>query len=227
MRRPDKNFSIGQEENLPKRRKEAYEGSIWPSIPAFFERGIEKYEKLLGVSMAELKGKLVLDIGSGPNEIFSKEAKKKGVKVISLSPELKHEDIREMSRGSFLDTFYAGGKQRKSVAGIVQELPFQNEAFDAEVSLYGGIHYLPLLESEYRLALSEIIRTLRPGGAAYLFPVNIEADDKDAFMKFLEGFSSQADIQIDFIEKSSSARPNLNLYKIVLVKKQKNNDGKN
>lgn len=131
----------GGDENLEERRKRAYEGSIGPSITPF-ERGVAKYERWLGITMEELEGKRVLDIGSGPEEVFSKEAKKRGVEIISLSPELKYEDIREITKGGFMDIFTKGCWQKKSVASIVQELPFTDETFDVEVSSYGGIHYL-------------------------------------------------------------------------------------
>ena len=178
--------------------------------------GINKYEKWLGISIEELKGKLVLDIGSGPEEIFSKEAKREGVDVVSLSPELKHEDIREITKGNFLDIFRKGRWQKKSVAGIVQELPFENETFDVEVSLYGGMHYLPYLESEYRLAFKEIIRTLKSGGKAYLYPVNVQEEDEEKFKTLLQELSISADIELVLVEKSD--RTANNLYRIVILK---------
>lgn len=114
MEKLNRNPLTGREENLEQRRIRAYEGSVGPSVFELLERGVEKYEKYLGFSLDELRGKTVLDIGSGPNEIFSGEAKKRGVKVFSLSPELKHEDIRKITRGGFWDFFKKRGKWQKS-----------------------------------------------------------------------------------------------------------------
>lgn len=208
---------VGKAENLAKRRKISYEGSIGPSM--IFERGIEKYEKLLGLPIQEMKGQLVLDIGSGPEEVFSKEVKKKGINVVSLSPELKYGDMRKSAKGNFFDFlhkgFGQGRRQKKSVGGIIQELPFKDETFDSEVSLFGGIHYLPYLKSEYELAFTEIIRTLKRGGRAYLYPVNVRDEDKAAFLQLLEELSSQADFKFDLVEKFDD----IDMYRVVLIKK--------
>jgi len=215
----------GKAESLEEGRERAYEGSIGPSI--VFERGIERYEKLLGLPTQEMKGQLVLDIGSGPEEVFSKEAKKKGFKVVSLSPELKYEDIRKSTKGNFFVFLHKGfgkGKwQKRSAGGITQELPFKNETFDTEVSLYGGIHYLPYLKSEYRMAFGEILRTLKHGGKAYLYPVNIRDEHKEDFFKLMQELSPQADFIIDLVEKSFSST---NMYRVVLIKKIADNRGK-
>lgn len=105
------------------------------------------------------------------------------------------------------------------MAGLVQELPFRDESFDVEVSLYGGIHYLPYLESEYRSAFKEIIRTLKPSGKAYLFPVNVNEKDKDSFQRLLQEFSSQTqiDAQFDLVEKRPTTGDNI--YRVILIKK--------
>src|SRR3989344_8831514 len=52
------------------------------------DRSMERYNELLGISIEELKGKTVLDLGSGLTERFAKEMVTKGVNVVSVNPDL-------------------------------------------------------------------------------------------------------------------------------------------
>src|SRR3990167_7196798 len=53
------------------------------------DRDFSDYCLYLNLKPDELIGKKVLDLGSGKREIFSKEAAKNGIEVISVSPALK------------------------------------------------------------------------------------------------------------------------------------------
>lgn len=157
------------------------------------------YRELLGLPPdKELKGKLILDIGSGTKEIFSKEASKKGIKVVSLSPQLSVNWARKLLKNNFIDWWRWRGR---SVAGIAQELPFKDDVFDAEVSLAGVPGYLPSFTSEYRAAFKEIVRTLKPGGTAYLYPIVTTVYKSGDVEKILDEFSDVADIKLKLVEK--------------------------
>ena len=135
------------------------------------ERSLEHYKEVLRLPVEDWKGKLVLDIGSSADERFSKQAAQKGIKVISLNPELKESEILNLSKASIWDSLRWKKKQRKSAAGIAQELPFKDNSFDAEVSVFGIPAYLPPYESEYHTTFKEIIRTLKHGSSAYFYPI--------------------------------------------------------
>ncbi|HTE48876.1 MAG TPA: methyltransferase domain-containing protein [Candidatus Paceibacterota bacterium] len=126
--------------------------------------GLARYQEVLGIDVAEMKGKLVLDIGSGKSEKFSKEAAKIGIKVVSMSPHLKNKDA------ALTDEFLQDW-QKSSVAGKAQEMPFIDDTFDYEVALYSVPYYLPFNQEEYKIFFKEVIRTLKPGGSAYFAPI--------------------------------------------------------
>ena len=73
------------------------EPEVWGFIPDTinhemmpkFGRGLESYEKQLMMNRSELEGKVILDLGSGPELKFATDLKIVGVSahVISMSPD--------------------------------------------------------------------------------------------------------------------------------------------
>ena len=126
--------------------------------------GLKDYQGELGIDVKEMEGKLVLDIGSGKNEKFSKEAAPIGIKVVSMSPHLKLKDAA-------LTEEFLKDWQKRSLAGRAQEMPFKDSTFDYEVALFSVPYYLPYDQEEYKVFFKEVIRTLKPGGSAYLSPI--------------------------------------------------------
>lgn len=153
-----------------KRLKVSKETSIYHGDRMDFEY----YEKVLGLSLEDLKGKRVLDIGGAPNGTFAKEATNHGVNVVTMNPNIDLGD-----RGFTVLDRMLGRDQvpngpdvaTKPVGGLAQELPFADNSFDIEISVGSVPVYLPRFESEYRDAFNEIVRTLKPGGKAFLFPI--------------------------------------------------------
>lgn len=144
-----------KEKSLPIRRK------IKETISLPTDRDIHEYEKYLGLNLSGMKGDLVLDIGSSNTETFSKQAAELGIKVVSINPKLKKERIR--------NKITTGPKN--SVAGRAQEMPFTDNVFDYEVALFSVPVWIPSDFEEYKKFFSEIVRTLKPGGKGYIFPV--------------------------------------------------------
>ncbi len=141
------------------------------------ESSLADYLGKFDLSEDELRGKKVLDIGSSVQAKFASEARDKGIEVISLNPEFASERIG--MKMSMREKGLAG------VAALAQELPFPDNTFDREVSLHGVPGYLPEFVSEYRLAFQEMIRTLKPGGEAKLFPVSDKLAESQEFKSLL------------------------------------------
>jgi ubiquinone/menaquinone biosynthesis C-methylase UbiE len=167
----------------------------------------------LDLSEAELRGKKILDIGSSRHAKFAREAESKDIEVISLNPELAIEKVG--LKRAIKET--AEQKGLPGVAALAQELPFPDNTFDLEVSLYGVPGYLPKFVSEYQLAFQEIIRTLKPGGEAKLFPISDKLAGTEEFKSLLAGLSgAEAGLVLEDLPGSSDDQR----YRLVIRKKK-------
>ena len=135
------------------------------------ERGLETYQDYLGIKKEDLRGKDILDLGSGETERFSRELKAAGIdaNVICVNPDYSIERFRKAN--SALPDW-----QKKSVAAIAQELPFKDECFDEVFAVYS----ITVFASPSKIGgnieatkrwLSEIVRVLKPGGEARIMPL--------------------------------------------------------
>lgn len=161
------------------------------------ERGFKWYAERLGFSVEDLRGKFVLDIGSSDKERFSKEVAEQGITVVSMNPELADKRIRRLLLKNKGVNWKGQRWSKKSVAGIVQELPFRENAFDAAVAYYSVPVYLPPFESEYRAALVEVLRVLKPGGAAYFFPIFERLKESKIFESIRKDLAASAEITLE------------------------------
>lgn len=140
---------------------------------AITDREIQYYRLYLGLDLSAMKGKKVLDIGSGINETFSKDAAHFGIEVVSMAPHLKELPKAPYERNQFFKNW-----QENSVAGRAQQQPFADNSFDFEVALYSVPLYLPennkgtTNKTELMRFLKEIVRTLKSGGKAIIYPVD-------------------------------------------------------
>ncbi len=168
------------------------------------ERGLKDYEGYLGFKGEELKGKIVLDLGSGETELFSRELSQStpDVKVIALNPDYSAERFRKTMES-------IPGWQRKSVAAIGQELPFKDEMFDRIYALYSvtafSSPHLQLGNPEAaRQWMSEIVRVLKPGGEARLAPIltsTEEAVRKGDYKELINGLEEQGlEVKVEMIK---------------------------
>lgn len=157
------------------------------------DNGLFAYEQYLNFPTEKYFGGKVLDIGAGYGERFNIEAASEGVEVISLNPELKREGAREM-REEIMESKHAD--LAESIAGLAQELPFKNGTFDGVTSLCGVPRYLERSLAEYRQAFSEIMRVLKPGGQAYIYPIDHEKVEGEDVIELVEGIDQVSEVEI-------------------------------
>lgn len=136
------------------------------------ERDLENYEGYLGFKREDLKGKVVLDLGSGETELFSRDLKRAEIDadVIALNPDYSIKRFRKTVEK-------IPDWQRKSVAAIGQELPFNDGVFDRifglySVTVFSDPHPQFGNPEAAKRWLAEIMRVLKPGGEARLAPIS-------------------------------------------------------
>jgi SAM-dependent methyltransferase len=124
-------------------------------------RGLSEYERSLMFSREELRGKTVLDLGSGPLNKFSEELKGADIEanVIALSPAFFYEEKRTKAREN--------SPEGNMVAGLGQELPFKEGSFDYIFALHVFDH--TSMEIRKKMIL-EVAKALKEGGVAKFGP---------------------------------------------------------
>lgn len=162
----------------------------------------EEVREMLNLPIDEMKGMRGLDIGSGSEGVFSKEAEKHGIDVVSLNP----------ASGTLFNSNERKKHYGKTVSGLVQEMPFKDDTFDFEISYLAIPFYLERHEQEYRDAFSEIIRTLKPGGIAYFYPILPLLQEDETFGKIISDFSEQADIALELVPGTAQK------YRMIITK---------
>jgi SAM-dependent methyltransferase len=148
------------------------------------KRGIESYEIILKFKIEDLIGKDILDIGIGFGK-FQKECRYYQEKnkdhffnVIGTDPVYYDHDIYLKNNSAFDDDFrehISDQKNRENIISAINEiLPFRNNSFDAVLNCWSSISYYWLnyekekQEQMLKQMFNEIIRVLKPGGAAYI-----------------------------------------------------------
>lgn len=140
-------------------------------------RSFEAYKYFLDLKEDDLKGKRILDLGSGKGEEFKEGVKINNIdaEVISLNPKLGLE-TKEGGMARRVST------KEKVVAGISQELPFQDKTFDLILSLDAVPLYLSGQngDEEYMESFREIDRVLRDGGMMKIYPIKKYQFEKES-----------------------------------------------
>ena len=139
-------------------------------------RELAAYEAQLQFDREDLKGKKVLDLGAGPELKFAKELKESGIDadVISLSPDFADEKYRKKAQRSF--------PEGKTITGVGQALPFQDESFDKIFAFHVDEH---LSQGAFFGVVAEMARVLRGGGEAKLGPTLNIPGEWDSYQDIL------------------------------------------
>jgi len=173
----------------------------------------KEYCAVFDLEPNELKDKMILDVGSGTRESFSKEAAKYGAKVVSLSPELKKWFKRRLAKGViFPDKRW----QKASVAARAQEMPFAEESFDYVLASW-SVPYYSLDEKDGNLSVEEMIRVLKPGGKLGLYPFAREKTEN--LDEIIEKYHCTVvkDDAVLIIEKANAETPEVSLDASAIV----------
>ena len=140
---------------------------------ADYNRSLREYEYYLEFSRKDLQGKTILDVGSGKELLFSREAREAGITVISMNPELGKDETMRKKLTKKLPWYRnkrlkAGVDEARSrtMAARAQAIPLQDESVDVITGLFSATSYIKDPE-ELKQAFDEMMRVLKPGGNAY------------------------------------------------------------
>ena len=187
-------------------------------------RSLEEYVTYTGFPFKELKGKKVLDIGSSSTQRFADEAAKHKITVVSLSPDLRLKEYRKRLEEHKKNKPKRSRSYRRkwkelAIAAIAENLPFKDSSFDAEVGLMSITNYWNNMD-QYKRGFAEIIRTLKPGGKAYLYPITKDFYFSEDFHKMLDSF--RVHIIFESLETEADERTEKDLYvdkRLIIEKK--------
>lgn len=156
-------------------------------------RSAEEYFRELGIPKEFLRGKKILDIGSGLNQ-FAQDLKPENLDLTSidafyaLTPEQREEVFEDLTPDNFkilkkdLERITAEEKDSHLVGGRAESLPFQDEVFDVVLAEYSMPHYAESFE-QMREFFFEVARVLKSGGEARIYPMRIrpgsEVEERD------------------------------------------------
>lgn len=120
----------------------------------------------LAIKLSVKVGSRVLDAGCGEGNVAIYLAKNHGLKVVGL--DLLDFNVSNAKANA------ASQSQSKNVTfqvGTYMQLPFANDSFDALYTMETLVH-----APDYRKALSEFVRVLKPGGKLALFEYTLKPE---------------------------------------------------
>lgn len=134
------------------------------------DRDLEKYSRAFHLEPKDLSGKKILDIGSGSQGTFARQANKLHAEVFSLSPNLINWPQRKQEKGLLSYIIRDNYWRERSVAARSQQIPFKENQFDMVTSLFSVPNYLSE-HAQIFSSIQEMTRVLKPGGECYIGPI--------------------------------------------------------
>ncbi len=167
-------------EEVQKWQKGSIEGQLSTSIrtlsyrasqgcPVVFDgRGIKEYLEKLNITRKDIRGKHVLDLGSGPTARFAQEVGRNAF-VVSMSPDYSVDIYRSWISGQQSANVHA-------IAAIGEELPFRTARGKKGFDLVLMLHVTEWVEwamyyANFLSIVDEGVRVLKKGGRMIIFPV--------------------------------------------------------
>lgn len=165
-------------------------------------RDLVRYAEVFSIKPESLRGKTVLDLGSGPEAKLERQLREQGItdRVVSLSPDYAVEGTREK--------LLSANQEAASVAGVGQALPFRDQSFDAVFSLHTFEH---ITHAAFESMIKESARILKGGGEAHFGPVFAD-DDYNPYALVednndLRDYLRQQGVELEFQNINESIMP--------------------
>ena len=144
----------------------------------------------LRLDKEQLKEKKVLEIGSGEGS-FSIGASKIGCEVFSIEPKLCNKGFRDIvvDNPDF---------QKRSVAGLAQQIPFKDSTFNFVISHFCIPTWIPVgkkegfFDNEALAIIKEICRVLKGSGQGVFYPISGAQEVEKEDNAFEEYFGKKA-----------------------------------
>lgn len=189
-----------------------------------YDRGINMYCRILDITTFDLMGQRILDIGSGVHRRFAREAASiLGAQVVSIDPVPTQDRINyqatdpdpDIDRGATiadpeeyeLQALY-DEEEGRLVRALATDLPFADDQFDVGLALYSVPFYLSRENYEEASAavFTEIMRVLRPGGTAHIYPIigPLEDERPEPDQYPFKGYSRLAPAVSEFLDSTAS-----------------------
>ncbi len=181
------------------------------------ERNLSQYCEKLDFNPKDLKRwHTIVDLGSGTSQNFAREVHSidDSVNIISIDPRLSLDENRD------LIAFFDEEKDERihgrkasdpmTLSAIAQNLPLQNNSVGAVLALHSVPQYTKS-QNDIELSISEIIRVLRAGGEARIYPIS----KNDNYEAVARSVGQHKNIEFEFNEDSN----NKNHMLLKLIKK--------
>jgi len=198
------------------------------------QRWCEFILKNIGLSVDDLKGKKILDIGAGERFIAGYCAKE-GVnnEIYSVEPNIDNAEFVK----NFIGKNWPEIKteiDKKTVKNRQEELPYKDESFDLAINSFAlpGKRFfkegkIDDMKNSIDSALQEITRVLKPGGEARIYPLEFYADDqgeqfrpwKEAVENKLNELKSSGHYQV-VLEKVNVPKRKIETTRIIIIKNE-------
>lgn len=146
------------------------------------KRDVNQYFDQSGYNLDDLKGKKIMDLGSGSGN-FSIQARKLGLDIVPVDPMYAFKSGRDLLKKTienneksltkkFLGFF--NNKQisdNRAVGAQSKNLPFKDGTFDRILEVYSAFHYCTS-EEDVERTLAESLRVLKNGGEISVASIN-------------------------------------------------------
>lgn len=163
------------------------------------ERSYRMYLQFFNMKPADLKNKIIFDIGAGLGN-FARIARHDGIRLTSIDPIYKIKQKRGIFRKKLglppisLEPDEAGPN---AIASWAEELPFKDNSCDLALYNFSAFYYAQTKE-ELRKIITEGLRVLKPGGKMLIFPFKKAGTDKAILMSLIHIRKENPEIHNDF-----------------------------
>ena len=128
--------------------------------------------RIAGLEVDDLRGKKILDIGSG-HDNFGQEARKLGLDVVSIDPDYHIPEAKWRLRTHYGGSGFHVSEGTTAFAAVAENLPFNKGCFDLIIAIRSLPEYSVTSKSPLR-AIEEMHRVVKRNGQLRIFPFIID-----------------------------------------------------